>query len=217
MLTNLVRPRQSWIGVLALLVSYFAVNPMVAPLLAQTAILGELEFRGASKVERTSGVWIDGQYVGYLGELKGSKKILLLPGDHDLAVRQAGYQDFTEKITVEPNILLAVPVKMQKATDETYPTVTAQLKVDVQPDRAAVFVDDRFLGHAGELGGAFHSMLLSPGTHRIKVELPGYQTFETDVTLVAGQKSEVKTSLAKGSIHQADPLIDQANNSAHDK
>jgi PEGA domain-containing protein len=217
MLTNLAKLRPSRIGVLALLVSYFLVSPMVAPLLAQTAILGELEFQAASKVERTSGVWIDGQYVGYLGELKGKKKILLLPGDHEVAVRQAGYTDFTKKITVEPNILLSVPVKMEKSTDVTWPSVTAQLKVDVQPDRAAVFVDDRFLGHAGELGGKFHSMLLSPGTHRIKVELPGYQTFESDVTLVAGQKSEVKTILAKGSIHQADTLIDQANNSSRDK
>src|SRR6202049_1947040 len=217
MLTKLVNPKHSWICLLAFLASYFIVNPMVAPLLAQTTVLGELEFQGASKVEKTSGVWIDGQYVGYLGELKGPKRILLLPGDHELAVRQAGYQDFTEKLTVEPKILLAVPVKMKKETDETYPAVTAQLKVDVQPDRAAVFVDDRFLGHAGELGGAFHSMLLSPGTHRIKVELPGYQSFETDVTLVAGQKSVVKTNLAKGSIHQADALIYEANNSGRDK
>jgi hypothetical protein len=217
MLTRIVKLEHRWIGVLGLLVAYLIVNPMVAPLLAQNAIMGQLEFQGASKVERASGVWIDGQYVGYLGELKGSKKILLLPGDHDLAVRQAGYMDFTEKLTVEPKELLPVPVKMQKAPDQTYPKVTAQLKMDIQPDRAAVFVDDRFLGHAGELGGAFHSMLLSPGTHRIKVELPGYQSFETDVTLVAGQKSEVKTSLAKGSIHQADALIDQANNSTHDK
>jgi PEGA domain-containing protein len=217
MLTKLVKIKHSWIGVPALLVSYFIVNPMIAPLLAQTTVLGELEFQGASKVEKTSGVWIDGQYVGYLGELKGPKRILLLPGDHELAVRQAGYKDFTEKLTVEPKILLAVPVKMVKETNETYPKVTAQLKVDVQPDRAAVFVDDRFLGHAGELGGAFHSMLLSPGTHRIKVELPGYQSFETDVTLVAGQKSEVKTNLSKGSIHQADALIDEANNPNRDK
>jgi hypothetical protein len=136
----------------------------------------------------------------------------LLPGDHQLTVRQAGYEDFSEKLVVEPHILLLVPVKMHKETSDTWPTVTAQLKVDVQPDRAAVFVDDRFLGHAGELGGAFHSMLLSPGNHRIKVELPGYQTFETDVTLVAGQKSVVKTDLSKGSIHQADALIDEANN-----
>jgi hypothetical protein len=134
-----------------------------------------------------------------------------------LAVRQAGYKDFTETLTVEPKELLLVPVKMQKETKDTWPSVTAELKVDVSPDRAAVFVDNRFLGHAGELGGAFHSMLLSPGTHKIKVELPGYQSFETDVTLVAGQKSVVKTNLAKGSIHQADALIDEANNTGHDK
>jgi hypothetical protein len=209
--------RHIWFGFPALLVLYMIVTSIAAPLLAQNAIMGQLEFQGASKVERGSGVWIDGEYVGYLGELKGSKKILLLPGDHELAVRQAGYTDFTQKLTLEPKEVLTVAVKMQKAANEVYPKVTAQLKMDIQPGRAAVFVDDQFLGHAGELGGAFHSMLLSPGTHRIKVELPGYQSFETDVTLVAGQKSEVKTTLEKGSIHQADTLIDQANNSAHEK
>jgi preprotein translocase subunit SecD len=50
-------------------------------------------------------------------------------------------------------------------------------------------------------------MLISPGKHRIKVELPGYQTFETEVNLLAGQKSEVKTELVKGSIEQASTLI----------
>ena len=190
---------------------------MVATLSAQTIVLGELKFKGASKVEKTSGVWVDGQYVGYLGELWGPRRILLLPGDHELSVRQAGYKDFTEKLTVEPKVLLLVPVKMQKDANDEWPKVTAELKVDVEPHRAAVFVDDRFLGHAGELGGAVHSMLLSPGTHKIKVELPGYQTFETNVTLVAGQKSVVRTDLEKGSIHQADALIDQANNPGHDK
>src|SRR5579863_3022913 len=217
MLTKSVKFIPKWIGVLAILVSYFTVLPMAAPLKAQTTILGELTFKGASKVEKTSGVWIDGKYVGYLGELWGPKRILLIPGDHELTVRQAGYRDFTETLTVEPKQLLLVPVKMQKETTDTWPSVTAQLKVDVQPDRAAVFVDDRFLGHAGELGGAFHSMLLSPGTHRIKVELPGYKSFETDVTLVAGQKSEVKTDLVPGSINQADSLIKQADNINSDK
>src|SRR5450631_4377660 len=207
MLTQLAKHKLRWIGLLAILVSYLALTPMVAPMLAQTTVLGELTFKGASKVEKTSGVWIDGKYVGYLGELWGPKRILLIPGDHELAVRQAGYKDFTETLTVEPKVLLLVPVKMQKDTSNTWPSVTAELKVDVHPDRAAVFVDDRFLGHAGELGGAFHSMLLSPGTHRIKVELPGYQSFETDVTLVAGQKSVVKTNLVEGSISQADSLI----------
>jgi hypothetical protein len=209
--------KRLWMGALAVFVTYFAVVPMFSSLSAQTTIMGELKFKGASKVEKTSGVWIDGQYVGYLSELWGPRRVLLLPGDHELVVRQAGYKDFTEKLTVEPKILLLVPVRMQKDTEDSWPKVTAELKVDVQPDRAAVFVDDRFLGHAGELGGAFHAMLLSPGAHRVKVELPGYQPFETDVNLVAGQKSVVKTHLEKGSIHQADALIDQSAETEHAK
>jgi hypothetical protein len=215
--TQFARHKSKWIAGVAVLASYFVLAPL-APLFAQTTVMGELTFKGSSKVEKTSGVWIDGKYVGYLGELWGHKRIMLLPGDHELTVRQAGYKDFTETLTVEPKELLLVPVKMQKETSDVWPTVTAELKVDVDPDRAAVFVDNRFLGHAGELGGAFHSMLLSPGTHRIKVELPGYQSFETEVTLVAGQKSVVKTNLAKGSIRQAGPLMDEAkNNTDRDK
>ncbi len=185
-----------------------AFNPLFAQ---QNQLLGGVELSGATKVEKTSGVWIDGEYLGYLGELKGNKKIELLPGNHELSVRQGGYQDFTETIVVEPRLILTVPVKMQKSPEAIWPTVTAELKVDVQPDRSAVFVDDKFIGHAGELGG-LHSMLLSPGMHRVKIELPGYQTFESDVSLVAGQKSIVKTNLVKGSINQADPLIKEASN-----
>ena len=142
MLTFLVKHKHSWIGLLAILVSSFTLTPMVAPLMAQTTVLGELTFKGSSKVEKTSGVWIDGKYVGYLGELWGPKRILLIPGDHELAVRQAGYKDFTETLTVEPKELLLVPVKMQKETKDSWPSVTAELKVDVSPDRAAVFVDN---------------------------------------------------------------------------
>ena len=89
------------------------------------------------------------------------------------------------------------------------PDVTSTLKLDVQPGRAAVFLDGKFVGHASEFGGVGHSMLLSPGKHRIKVELPGYRTFETEVNLIASQKSEVKTELMKGSIEQAGPEIKQ--------
>src|SRR6266478_4717815 len=86
----------------SVLVAYLFLS-LAAILSAQSSeILGEIELVGATSVEKTSGVWIDGQYVGYLKELKGSKKILLLPGEHEIAVRQAGYKDFTRKMIVEP-------------------------------------------------------------------------------------------------------------------
>lgn len=184
---------------------------IASPLLAQNQVLGKVDFSGVTKVEKTSGVWIDGQYVGYLKELKGAKEIMLLPGDHEISVRQSGYADFTRNITLEPGQTQLVRVTMQKAQGAVWPSATVELKLNVQPERAAVFLDDAFVGHAGEFGGAFHSMLVSPGKHRIKVALPGFQTFETEVNLLMGQKTEVKTDLIPGSIEQAGPLIKQPN------
>jgi uncharacterized membrane protein len=173
-------------------------------------VMGEVRFEGATTVERDSGVWVDGGYVGYLKELKGNKKVLLLPGEHEIAVRQSGYEDFMQRIVVEPGQTQTVRVMMHLMPQARTPDVTATLKVTVQPGRAAVFLDDKYVGHASELGGAIHSLLISPGKHRIKVELPGYRTFETEVNLLAGQKSEVKTELVKGGIEQASPAIKPA-------
>lgn len=181
---------------------------VVAPASSQdNKVMGEVRFEGATKMERDSGVWVDGGYVGYLKELNGDKKVLLLPGEHQIAVRQSGYDDFMQRIVVEPGQTQTVRVVMHLMPGARSPDVIATLKVTVQPGRAAVFLDDSYVGHASELGGAIHSLLISPGKHRIKVELPGYRTFETEVNLLAGQKSELKTELVKGSIEQASPAI----------
>ena len=176
---------------------------------ADNQVMGEVQFEGTHKAEKTSGVWIDGQYVGYLKELKGNKKIMLLPGEHEIRVRQAGLEDFVRKIVIEPGQKQIVKVAMEKSTGWQTPAATAILKLTVQPDRAAVFLDDSYVGHVGEFGGKFHSMQLGAGKHRIKIELPGYRTFETEVNLLAGQKSEVKTELVKGSIEMNDAMVKQ--------
>jgi hypothetical protein len=174
---------------------------------AQNKVVGELEFEGKTKLERDSGVWIDGNYVGYLKELKGSKKVTLLPGQHEVVVRQSGYQDYVEKIVVEPGQKRLVSVTMHLAPRATVPEITSTLKLQIKPKRAAVFLDEKFVGHAADFGGSFRSMKISPGKHRIRVELPGYRTFETEINLLANQESEVKTDLVKGSIEQNSPLI----------
>jgi PEGA domain len=175
---------------------------------AENDVLGEIQFEGRSHIEKTSGVWVDGQYVGYLEELKGSKQVLLLPGDHDILVRQDGYQDFTEKVLVQPGQKQTVFVFMKKAPTGTLPDVTAEVKIDVNPSRAAVFMDGLFVGHVGEFKGLGRGMLIAPGTHRIRIALPGYQTFETDINPLANQKVEIKTDLVKNGAPLASPLLD---------
>jgi hypothetical protein len=176
---------------------------------AQNKVLGELQFQAANKPAKTAGVWVDGQYLGFLRELKGSKKVLLLPGEHEVSVRQAGYKEFQEKVVLEPGQQQSLTVALQKDPHAQYSSVTAEIKISVQPDRAAVFLDDAYAGHAHEFGGVGRAMLVSPGKHHIKIILPGYQDFDAEVNLVANEKYEIKTELLKGSINQADPLIKQ--------
>jgi hypothetical protein len=168
------------------------------PALAQSSqILGEIELAGASKVEKTSGVWVDGQYVGYIRELKGSKKILLLPGTHEISVRQDGYHDFTEKITVRPAEKQTIPVRMVKDPRFIMPSVFSEIKLAVTPARAAVFVDGFFVGHVAEFNGLAKGLLIAPGHRKISVSLPGYRAFSAEVDLAANQKFEIKTDLLK--------------------
>jgi len=174
---------------------------------SQNQVLGEVQFVTKTKTAKTSGIWIDGQYVGYAAELKDDKKVLLLPGEHEISVRQSGYMDFTQKVVVEPGKKSVLHVTMQKDPRVQFPTVTSELKIQVTPDRAAVFVDDGFVGTVREFSGIGRAMLVSPGKHRVKIALPGYQAFDTEVNLLPKQKMTIKTDLVPGSITQAGPSI----------
>jgi hypothetical protein len=205
-----LRPRQglkmhmtlrSW---LLLTTTALLVTPAIY---AGNQVMGEIEFQGKSKVEKTSGVWVDGQYVGYLKELKGSKKVLLLPGEHTITVRQDGYRDFVSRVDIKPGEKRVVRVAMEKGPTGVMPAVTATVKITVNPTRAAVFVDGLFVGHVAEFQGLGRGLLVAPGSHAIKIALPGYQTFETQISPVARQKVEVRTNLLKSAGNSDDPLI----------
>lgn len=174
---------------------------------ADNKVMGELELQGKSKVEKTSGVWVDGQYVGYLKELKGDKKLLLLPGEHEISVRQNGYQDFTQRVTIRPGQKLVIPVAMEKGPSGALPAAWSVVKINVSPSRAAVFLDGRFVGHVGEFQGMGRSLEIAPGNHRIKITLPGYKTFETEINPLPKQKVEVKTELVKTDNPLEDPSL----------
>ena len=183
----------------------FGVSPALH---AENKVMGEIQFEGLTKVEKTSGVWVDGQYVGYVKELKGNKKVLLLPGDHTISVRQNGYQDFNRTVTLKPGEKQIVLVAMIKAPTGLMPTTWATLKIAVNPPRAAVFLDGRFVGHVSEFEGLGRSLQVAPGQHAVKIALPGYQTFETNINPSAGQKVEIRTSLPKSNLPVNDPSLE---------
>jgi hypothetical protein len=175
-----------------------AVNP----------VLGEIEIVPASSIESDAGVWLDGQYVGYVKNLRGGGKLVLVPGEHELQFKLIGYQDVTSTVIVEPGEEKRYRVTMFEQPDLTYPSrqETAKLRIEVEPEDAAVFVDNAFVGHVDRFNGPA-GMRLKAGTYRFTIALPGYQSFETELTLRAGQTYEIKTDLPRGGYYdQGDEL-----------
>lgn len=186
----------------------FSIPSVVVAQNQENQVLGEVHIQGTTKIDKTSGVWVDGQYVGFVNELIGDKKILLLPGKHEIAVRQAGYVEQVQEVTVEPGKLTTIAVSMQKDPGAQFPSgAAAQVKLDVTPDRAAVFVDGAYAGTPKEFGGLGRAMLIAPGKHTVKIALVGYQDFTTEINLRPKQKITIKTDLVPGTVMQAGAAV----------
>ena len=110
-------------------------------------------------------------------------------------MRQAAYDDFNQKVTLQPGEKSVLRVQMVKQTGIQYPKITAQIQLVVEPQRAAVFVDGQLLGHVAEFEGVGKALLVAPGKRKISISLPGYQTFETEVDLAPHQKFRLVTNL----------------------
>jgi hypothetical protein len=74
-------------------------------------------------------------------------------------------------------------------------------------------MDNRFVGHVGEFGGLGRALQVVPGTHHIRIALPGYATYQTDINPLPRQKVEVKTDLVKSETPLAEPLLKGETNS----
>jgi hypothetical protein len=186
------------------------LSPVASPWAGSSNdVLGEVQLKAVDKIEKTAGIWVDGQYLGYLKELKGSKKILLLPGRHEITARLSGHLDFETTLDLKAGEKKVVRIAMRENPDAHFPDPSdmARVKVLVKPTRAAVFVNDRYVGHVDQFRGIGDFLGLNPGTYRIHITLPGYTPFETEMTLTKAQNYEIKTKLQKSRASADDELL----------
>jgi len=176
---------------------------LIGVLSAEDRVQSELRFAAHTKDERTAGVWVDAQYVGFVKELAGDKKLMLLPGKHEIVIRQAWYNEFVKQVILEPGQIEQINVALVKSARLPTKDATGELKIAATPSRAAVFVDGQYAGHVDEFNGVGKAMLLTPGQHRLRIALPGYLPFDTMVDLRPQQKLKIQTDLVKGSITEA--------------
>jgi hypothetical protein len=188
---------------------FLGIMLLIPAMSAEERVQSELRFTAHTKDEKTAGVWVDGQYVGFVKELEGNNKLKLLAGKHEVVIRQAWYDEFVKQIVLEPGQTQEVNVALVKSARLPTKDATGELKIAATPSRAAVFVDGQYAGHVDEFDGVGKAMLLTPGQHHLRIALPGYLPFDTMVDLRAQQKLKIQTDLVKGSITGAGPQVNK--------
>jgi hypothetical protein len=71
---------------------------------------------------------------------------------------------------------------------------TGSLKTEVNPGRAGVFVDGKYLGPAENFRIA-ETYQISPGEHEVRLVDPRYEPIVTKVTITAGKKTVLKQTM----------------------
>jgi hypothetical protein len=70
-----------------------------------------------------------------------------------------------------------------------------ELRLDVSPRQAQVYVDGYFAGTVDDFDGAFQAIKLAPGAYRIDIVAHGYEPLIFDVRIAPGQKIRYRGEL----------------------
>jgi hypothetical protein len=77
------------------------------------------------------------------------------------------------------------------------PASQGRFRFEVEPDDAAVYLDDRYVGTAEELGGLSRGLRVAPGKHTVTVVRPGYVTKTVEVEAKPGAAIDVVIELER--------------------
>jgi hypothetical protein len=136
-----------------------------------------------------AGVFIDGKYVGPAGNFGMGRKYAVAAGEHEVRLSEPRYEDVVTKVTVQAGKTAQLAQTM-KALPPAKPPF-GRLRTVSTDKFAAVYVNGKFMGHAGEFNNPVQGLLLNPGAYAVKIgEGPEEQVkIEADkVTIVQAKK-----------------------------
>jgi len=148
---------------------------------------------GKLKTEVTpgrAGVFIDGKYVGPAANFKIARKYEVAAGEHEIKLEEPRYQEIVKKVTIE-----AGKTTVMKETVVALPPAKppfGKLRIENADHFAAVYVNDRFMGHVDEFSNFAQALLLNPGTYEVKVVPTNGAPVTKTVTIEAEKTAIVK-------------------------
>ena len=150
------------------------------PLAAQADANGFL----VSKVKPgRAGVFVDGKYFGPAANFRVAKTYSVPAGRHEVRFVDPRYQDAVTSVTIEPGKKTELVASLAPAPLAQPPY--GRLRTMNADKFAAVYVNDKYCGHADEFSNFAQALLLNPGDYAVKIVPSTGEPVLTKVTIQA--------------------------------
>ena len=122
-------------------------------------------------------VYVNGTYKGVT-----PLTLNLTPGTYTIKLSKEDHEDYTTTVTLS--------AEETKTISATLEPAYGFLSVDSTPSDAEIYVDGSYVGTT-----PLEDYKLSPGEHEVKIKKDGYKEYTKTVTITAGEKKTLSTSL----------------------
>jgi len=151
--------------------------------ISTTAKKGSLD---VSSTPDKAKVYINDQYKG-----DTPLKLDLDIGTYNLKITKSGYQDYTDKITIEENKILKLSPKLSSSTSSTTPTQPVlkqgKLSLDSNPQGADVYINGKLYGKTPL------NTNLNVGSYKVEIKKDGYLPYS--LTVQINENKEYKETI----------------------
>ncbi len=134
-------------------------------------------------------VVIDGGLVGKVPQEK-----LLSSGDHTVLVRLVGFKTFEQKVRIEPGQVVTVQAELKSV---------GRLRVLTTPAQATVLINGMPAGKTPL------DLEVETGDTVVRVELPGFQPYQENMTIIGGQTANIARDLEVAGPSPEEQLVEQ--------
>ena len=138
-----------------------------------------------------AGVFIDGKYVGPAGNFGVGRKYAVAAGEHEVRLSEPRYEDVVTKVTIQAGKTTKLAQTMKELPLAKPPF--GLLRTMSEDKFAAVYVNGKFMGHAGEFNNPVQGLQLNTGAYAVKiVPVGGGEGHEEQVKIEADKVTIVR-------------------------
>jgi PEGA domain-containing protein len=114
-----------------------------------------------------AGVFVDGKYMGPAANFRVARTYPVAAGDHEVKLVDPRYEELTTKVSVKAGKKTTIHETLKELPPPKPPF--GKLRTESIDKFAAVYVNDKYMGHADEFSNSAQGLLLNPGDYDVKI------------------------------------------------